>query len=87
MAVDFEKQRAPRRIRFTSDVSHDGKDYGPQYAEQECEVDSITAGQYVREGRAEYVDEKADIGDGGLTTQSAGAVVAGAAGKAPKAGK
>jgi hypothetical protein len=84
MAIAFEKKDGTRRIRFTSDVSHDGQDYGPQYDEQECEVDSVTAGQYVRQGRAEYVEPKENDSAPGLDTKSASAAVAG---KAPPKAK
>ena len=57
MAVGFEKEGGTRRVRFLTDVSHSGKEYGPQYDEQECDVDARDAAIYVRQGRAEYVGD------------------------------
>jgi hypothetical protein len=56
MAVGFEKQGAKtRRIRFTSDMSHGGINYGPQFETDEVEIEARAAANYVRSGRAQFV--------------------------------
>lgn len=57
MAIGIEKASGQRRVRFTSGVSHQGAEYGPGYAEQECDLDARSAANYVREGRAVYVGD------------------------------
>jgi hypothetical protein len=57
MAVGYEKKGGRRRVRFIKGVSHSGIDYGPDYDEQECELDARSAAVYVREGRAVYVGD------------------------------
>jgi hypothetical protein len=57
MAVGFEKATGTRRVRFTSNVSHDGADYGPDYPDQECDLDAKSAANYVRQGRAVYLGD------------------------------
>ena len=55
MAIGFEKKgSATRRVRFTSDLSHNGIDYGPQYDNEVAELDARDAANYVRSGRARY---------------------------------
>jgi hypothetical protein len=56
MAVGFERAGAKtRRIRFTSDMSHEGVNYGPQFETDEAEIEARAAGNYVRSGRAQFV--------------------------------
>jgi hypothetical protein len=57
MAIGFETNRGTRRVRFSSNVSHEGVEYGPDYPVHECELDARSAAGYVREGRAAYVGD------------------------------
>jgi hypothetical protein len=55
MAVGYEQSGGTQRVRFLCGVSHEGREYGPDYPDKECDLDARSAAIYVREGRAQYV--------------------------------
>lgn len=59
MPVEFADKKGTRRIRFITGVHHDGVDYGPEYKQQEANVNPAAAASYVAQGRAVYVEANA----------------------------
>lgn len=57
MAAGQHTTKGTRRIRFTSNVSVEGVDYGPDYDEADVEMAPNEAFRFVHEGRAVYVDD------------------------------
>lgn len=57
MPVGFHTKQGNRRIRFTSNVSYEGVDYGPDYETAEVALPPNDAFRFVHEGRAVWADE------------------------------
>lgn len=68
MARFINKDAAPVRVRFITNVAHGGTDYGPDFAEDEALLPAKAAFHYVAQGRAVEVDELPSAPP--LTTQS-----------------
>lgn len=56
MPVEFADRKQTRRVKFVTGVHHDGVDYGPDYEQQEADVNAAAAAAYVAQGRAVYVE-------------------------------
>jgi hypothetical protein len=55
--VGFHRTDTTRRIRFVANVAYGGKDYGPDYDEDEADVTANFAYELVHDGRAVFIDE------------------------------
>jgi|SRR5215831_1115492 len=55
--VGFARIDKTRRVRFLANVCFDGKDYGPDYEEDEADVPLNFAFELVSDGRAELIDD------------------------------
>lgn len=62
--VRFADKTGTRRVQFTTGVFHDGADYGPDFDEQEADINPAAALAYVQQGRAVYVDVPGGPADG-----------------------
>jgi hypothetical protein len=58
MPVQFVDKKGFKRLRFNRNTSHNGKEYGPDYPDQECDVENQSAFHYLAQGRAVEVKEK-----------------------------
>jgi hypothetical protein len=61
MTVGFVKDDGKRRVRFLTDVSHEGVDYGPQCKTDEATIDANWANTYSRQGRAVILEGQPPI--------------------------
>ena len=52
MGVGYVKDDGKRRVKFLTDVSHEGVDYGPQCETDEATIDVRWANTYAKQGRA-----------------------------------
>jgi len=53
MPVDFiNPKNPPRRLRFVRNTSYQGTDFGPDYPQQECDVDAASAFRFISGARA-----------------------------------
>jgi hypothetical protein len=55
--VGHHTKEGERKIRFISNVTYDGAEYGPAYDKAEASVRADFAYQFVSEGRAIFIDD------------------------------
>lgn len=61
MGVGYVKDDGKRRVKFLTDVSHDGVDYGPQCETDEATIEAVWANTYARQGRAKIIEGQRPI--------------------------
>jgi hypothetical protein len=54
--ISQKKGLQPRRLRFVRNTAYQGTDYGPDYGQDECEVDAPAAFRFIGQGRAIDLD-------------------------------
>lgn len=88
MAVGFVKDDGMRRVKFLTDVSHEGVDYGPQFETDEATIPVAWANTYAKQGRAVILEGQPQVKTTSKPPKAEGSGVGSQEpAKAPKAAK
>lgn len=59
--LNQKKGLQPRRLRFVRNTAYKGTDYGPDYGQDECQVDPASAFRFIEQGRAIDLDAPQEV--------------------------